>query len=302
MRRVKMQWPFPPNLLVGTSSWSSPDWRGTFYPDSIEPGEMIRVYASKLSTVEIDSTWYRMPSRKMVEAWKSKTPEGFVFSAKIPSVITHEKYLEGCEAELNEFISVMSILGEKLGPLILQFPYVAKGKDPQEYKTGDDFIRRLQGFVRLLPSEFKWGVEIRNSLWVQPPLLDILRSRDISLVFIDYYTMDPLPILAQRSEVFTAPFVYVRFLGNRKQMDAAVKQSQEAGLRKRPFESILTDRTGQMKAWIPPIKLLLARKIPVYVYFNNHYAGYAPGSVELFEKLFTDDSIAPSEFALGNRP
>ena len=139
---------FPPNLLVGTSSWSSPDWCGSFYPDLIEPGEMIRVYSSKLPTVEIDATWYRMPSPKMIEAWKSKTPCGFIFSAKVPKVISHDKYLEGCEAELNEFISVMSGLGDRLGPMILQFPYVAKGKDPQEYKTGADFIRRLEGFVR----------------------------------------------------------------------------------------------------------------------------------------------------------
>jgi uncharacterized protein YecE (DUF72 family) len=277
---------FPPNLLVGTSSWSSPDWCGSFYPDLTESGEMIQVYSSKLPTVEIDATWYRMPSPKMVEAWKSKTPGGFVFSAKVPKVISHEKYLEGCEAELNEFISVMSGLGDRLGPMILQFPYVAKGKDPQEYKTGADFIRRLEGFVKLLPTEFKWGIEIRNSLWVQPPLLDILRSRGISLVFIDYYTMDPLPKLADRKEVFTAPFVYVRFLGNRKEMDAAVKLAQESGLRKREFESILKDRTGHMKPWIPPIKQLLAKGNPVYIYFNNHYAGYAPGSVELFEKLF----------------
>jgi uncharacterized protein YecE (DUF72 family) len=280
---------FPPNLLVGTSSWSSSDWCGSFYPDQIEHGEMIRVYSSKLPTVEIDSTWYRMPSRNMIETWKSKTTDGFIFSAKVPKVISHDKYLEGCEAELNEFISVMSGLGERLGPMILQFPYVAKRKDPQEYRTGADFIRRLEGFVKLLPSEFKWGIEIRNPLWVQPPLLDILRSREISLVFIDYYTMDPLPKLADRKEIFTAPFVYLRFLGNRKEIEAAVKLAQDSGLRKRDFESLLKDRTGQMKACIPPIKTLLTKEIPVYVYFNNHYAGYAPGSVEIFEKLFNAD-------------
>jgi uncharacterized protein YecE (DUF72 family) len=282
---------FPPNLFIGTSSWSSPDWCGTFYPDSTEPGEMITVYANKFPTVEIDTTWYRMPSPKMVETWKTKTPSGFIFSAKVPKVISHDKYLEGCEVELKEFISVMSGLGERLGPMILQFPYVAKGKDPEEYRTGADFIRRLRGFVGLLPSEFKWGIEIRNSPWVKPALLDILQSRNISLVFIDYYTMDPLPKLAHRSEVFTAPFVYIRFLGNRKEMDAEVKQAQEAGLRKRPFESILKDRTGQMNAWIHPIKNLLTKGIPVYIYFNNHYAGYAPGSVELFEKLFNDGAV-----------
>jgi uncharacterized protein YecE (DUF72 family) len=286
---VRMDLQFPPNLLVGTSSWSSPDWCGTFYPDSTEPGEMIRVYASKFPTVEIDTTWYHMPSRRMVETWKSKTPDGFIFSAKVPKVISHDKYLEGCEAELTEFVSVMSGLGEQLGPLILQFPYFAKGKDPQEYQTGADFIRRLKGFVHLLPRDFKWGIEIRNSRWVQSPLLDILRSRDISLVFIDYYTMDPLPKLAHREGVFTAPFVYVRFLGNRQEMDAAVKKAQESGQRKRPWDCLLKDRSEQMKRWIPPIKTLLARAIPVYVYFNNHYAGYAPGSAELFEKLFNDD-------------
>jgi uncharacterized protein YecE (DUF72 family) len=280
---------FPTDLLVGTSSWSSPDWGGTFYPDSIEPGDMIEVYSRKLPTVEIDTTWYHMPSRKMIETWKSKTPDGFIFSAKVPKVISHDKYLEGCETELNQFVSIMSNLGEKLGPLILQFPYVAKRKDPEGYRTGVDFIRRLKGFVDLLPRELKWGIEIRNSGWVQPSLLDILRSRDISLVFIDFYTMDPLPKLAHRDEVFTAPFVYVRFLGNRKEMDVAVKQAQEAGQRKREWESIIKDRSGQMKMWIPPIKALLARKIPVYIYFNNHCAGYAPGSVELFGKLFNAD-------------
>jgi uncharacterized protein YecE (DUF72 family) len=287
---VDMQAQFPPHLLVGTSSWSSPDWCGTFYPESIEPADMIRAYAGRLRTVEIDSTWYHMPSRKMAETWKYRTPEGFLFSAKVPKVISHDKYLEGCDAELNEFVSVMSTLGEKLGPLVLQFPYVAKGKDPQEYETGADFVRRLKNFVPKLPADIKWGIEIRNSRWVQPPLLEILRKHAISLVFIDYYTMNPLPKLAHRAEVFTAPFVYIRFLGNRKEMDAAVKQAMEAGSRKRAWESLLKDRTSQMRAWIPAIKSVLAKAVPVYVYFNNHYAGHAPGSVELFAKLFNEDS------------
>jgi uncharacterized protein YecE (DUF72 family) len=68
---------------------------------------MIRIYASKLPPVEIDTTWFRMPSREMVETWKAKTPDGFIFSAKVPKVISHDKYLEGCEAELNQFVSVV---------------------------------------------------------------------------------------------------------------------------------------------------------------------------------------------------
>jgi uncharacterized protein YecE (DUF72 family) len=279
-------------MLVGTSSWSSSDWCGTFYPESIAPEEMIRVYSSKLPTVEIDATWHYMPNKKMVDAWNSRTPDGFIFSAKVPKVISHEKYLEDCGAELSEFLAVMSRLESKLGPLVLQFPYVAKGKDPEEYETGAGFIRRLKSFAGLLPKEFRWAVEVRNSKWMNQPLLDVLRSHDISLVFIDYYTMDPLPRLVQRKDVFTSSFVYARFLGNHKVMDAAVRQAQKEGKRKRDWESLIQDRTEQMKLWVPPLRELAAKEIPIYIYFNNHYAGYAPGSVELFGKLFAADPKA----------
>ncbi len=281
-----MQIQFPSNLFVGTSSWSSPDWCGSFYPENLPASEMIACYSQKLRTVEIDATWHMMPTTAMVDAWKSRTGPGFVFSAKVPKTITHEKYLENCEAELIEYTTVMSRLGEKLGPMILQFPYVAKGKDPEEYLTGADFLSRLRRFVPLMSREFQWGIEIRNSKWVGPDLLDTLHGRSISLVFIDYYTMDPLPRLAQRRGVFTAPFVYIRFLGNHKEMDAAVTQAQEAGERNRPWESLIVDRTEQMKQWLPSIKAAVSRQVPVYVYFNNHYAGYAPGSVELFSQLY----------------
>ncbi len=280
---------FPPTMRVGTSSWSSPDWCGTFYPESIEPGEMIRAYAAKLPTVEIDSTWYAMPNSRMVDSWKSRTPEGFIFSAKVPKVISHDKYMEDCQSELNEFLSAISRLEGRLGPLVFQFPYIAKGKDPDEYRTGADFMKRLKELIKLLPAGFLWGVEIRNAKWIGPRLLDILRSRNVSLVFVDYYTMDPLHKLTHIEGLYTAPFVYVRFLGNHKAMDEAVRKAREEKKRKRDWESLLVDRTEQMRLWLPPLKDLAAKRIPTYVYFNNHYAGYAPGSVELFAKLFNEE-------------
>jgi uncharacterized protein YecE (DUF72 family) len=281
---------FPPTMLVGTSSWSSPDWCGTFYPRSIESGDMIRIYSQKLATVEIDSTWYSTPSLKMVESWRARTPDGFVFSAKAPKTISHDKYLENCESELNEFLSVMAHLKEKLGPLVFQFPYIAKGKDPHEYETGADFIARLRKFIGILPRDFKWGIEIRNAKWIGPPLLELLRSRDMSLVFIDYYTMDPLHKLTAIDGIYTAPFVYIRFLGNHKAMDAAVKKARDEGKRARDWESLLVDRAEQMRLWVPPLKELAAKRIPTYVYFNNHYAGYAPGSVGLLSGLYSGKS------------
>ncbi len=276
----------PSNLLLGTSSWSSRDWCGSFYPESIEPAQMIGAYAERYPTVEIDSTWHHMPNRTMVDAWRERTPEGFVFSAKVPRVITHDKYLEDCEADLNQYLRAMERLGNKLGPMIFQFQYVAKSRDAREYSTGADFIARLRRFLPLLPAEFKWGVEIRNSKWLGPELLELLRAHGVSLVFIDYYTMDPLHKVASRPEVFTAPFVYIRFLGNHRQMDGLVKKAREEGSRKADWESLIQDRTPEMKLWIPAIRQVVARETPTFVYFNNHYAGYAPGSVELFRRLY----------------
>jgi uncharacterized protein YecE (DUF72 family) len=247
---------------------------------------MISFYATRFDTVEIDSTWHYMPSPGTVDAWKKRTPPGFTFSAKVPRVISHDKYLEDCESELSTFVSTMARLEEKLGPLVLQFPYVARGKDPKEYETGADFLARLRRFLPCLPREFRWAIEIRNSRWLRPELLDTLREREISLVFVDYYTMDPLYKIASRPGVLTAPFVYVRFLGNHKEMDAAVKKAREEGTRKADWESLIQDRTGQMRLWVPPIRDLVAKDIPTYVYFNNHYAGYAPGSIELFALEF----------------
>jgi len=283
-----MELNFPPNLLVGTSSWSTQDWCGTFYPEPTAPGEMIGIYSRMLPTVEIDATWHAMPTRTMVDAWRTRAAEGFVFAAKVPRVISHDKYMADCEGELRQFLSVISGLGDKLGPLVLQFPYVAKGKDAQEYQTGADFIARLRRFSAFLPGEFQWGIEIRNAKWIGAELLDILREKGIALVFIDYYTMDPLPKLARRPEVFTAPFVYVRFLGNHKQMDEAVRKAREEGNRKRDWESLLVDRTEPMRAWVPPLRGIVEKGTRVYVYFNNHYAGFAPGSVELFSRLYNE--------------
>jgi uncharacterized protein YecE (DUF72 family) len=279
---------FPENLLVGTSSWSSSDWRGTFYPEGTAPGEMISVYSRKLRTVEIDATWHAMPNDRMVDAWNARTPDGFTFSAKVPKIISHEKLMEDCEEELATFLSVMGKLGPKLGPLVLQFPYVARGKDAREYETGAEFISRLKRFAPRLSSEFKWGIEIRNSKWLRPELLDLLRRHNISLVFIAYYTMDPLPRLAARPEVFTSNFVYVRFLGNHREMDSAVQKAREEGSRSRDWESLIVDRTEEMKTWIAPIREIVKKRVPIYVYFNNHYAGYAPGSIELFHRLYFD--------------
>jgi uncharacterized protein YecE (DUF72 family) len=137
----------PLNLYLGTTSWSNEDWEGLVYPDGCAPKDYIEHYARAFRAVEIDSTWYRVPSERAIETWLERTPEDFIFSAKVPRVVSHEKCLVDCQQEMDEFIAVMRRMGDRLGSLLLQFAYVARGKDADENEHGRDFCRRLADFL-----------------------------------------------------------------------------------------------------------------------------------------------------------
>src|SRR5580692_8940261 len=111
------------DLCIGTSAFTAAGWPGTFYPKGLPEREYLTYYATKFDTVEVDSTFYRSPALTTVKGWYSKTPDGFLFAAKIPQRITHEKMLADCETEMTEFLNVMDALHGKLGPLLLQFGY-----------------------------------------------------------------------------------------------------------------------------------------------------------------------------------
>ena len=110
-------------IRLGTSAFTAAGWPGSFYPAKLKPAEYLSFYATQFDTVEIDSTFYRTPSASTVRGWHAKTPPGFIFAAKVPRVITHEKVLRDCQPELKQFLSTMDLLGEKLGPLLFQFGY-----------------------------------------------------------------------------------------------------------------------------------------------------------------------------------
>ncbi len=289
----------PGSLRLGTSSFSSRDWKGGFYPADASPGEFLEHYARQLNTVEIDATWHVMPSRKTVQAWADKVPEGFVFSLKVPKGITHESGLEDCEYEWGQFLDVTSVLGPKRGPLLFQFPYVAKGADPKEYATGDGFRRRLEEFLPLIPEGLSCAVEVRNPAWVAEPLLELLRSRQIALVLSHYYTMPGVAELMERLDPVTADFSYIRFLGNHRKMDQAVVHARAEGTRSSDWGEILVDRSDETRSWVAPIRSLLDRGQTVYVYFNNHYAGFAPGSLELFLRIWDQAAEAGAKGTAG---
>ena len=150
-------------LRVGTSSWSSPDWRGKLYDPGSRPRDFLAQYARHFDTVECDATFYGVPRPTTVDGWRSRTPEGFLLSSKLPREITHERGLVDCGETLNEFLGVMGRLGHRLGPTVAQFAYVAKRRDAREYETGDDFRSRLRSFLDLWPKERQLAVEVRNA-------------------------------------------------------------------------------------------------------------------------------------------
>ncbi len=277
----------PRNLLVGTSSWSWADWKGEFYSAKARPEEFIAQYSRRLPTVEIDSSFYRSPSPASVAAWARATPRGFLFSAKVPRAITEEKGLVGCEAETRSFLGAMSLLGEKLGPLVLQFSYVAKGKDPLEHRTGADFRRRLAAYLKALPRDFRYAVEVRNPSWLDEAFVALLAEHRAALVLSDYFTMPGLGDVRRRLDPLTTDFAYVRFLGHRKRMDELIAGKKEEGKR-HEFDEVLLDRTEEMRRWVPDLRWLTERAGRLLVYFNNHYAGFAPGSVSLFARVWAE--------------
>jgi uncharacterized protein YecE (DUF72 family) len=280
----------PAALRIGTSSFSSPDWCGSFYPGHMGPSDFLAYYSTRFRTVEIDATWHAMPSRRTVEAWASKVPEGFVFSTKVPKIITHDRYLEGCEDEWNRFLGLIELLGDKRGPVLFQFPYVARAQNPEEYRTGADFLRRLHAFLPLIPHDGRFVIEVRNRTWLGEPLLDLLRSHGLALALIDYYTMPRAGEIMQSVDPVTADFAYIRFLGDHKSMDHQVARARETGKRSSDWGELLTDRRADTRSWVAPIQALLRRVPEVYAYFNNHYAGFAPGSVEVFIKIWDEEA------------
>src|SRR5262245_44423580 len=278
----------PGNLLLGTSSWSSADWKGVFYPQGLRPADYIAEYAKRFRTVEIDASFYGTPAKNTVEGWADRTPPEFIFAAKVPQAITHEKALVDCEEETREFLENRSLLGPRLGPLVFQFAYVARGRDPNEHRTGAGFRRRLAAYLEKLPPGFRYAVEVRNESWIDEDFLALLRSRNVALVLSDYYTMPSLARLLDRGDLLTAEFTLVRFLGNRKEMDDLIARKRQEEGKAREFDEIVVDRRPEMESWVPALRSLVPRTRITFAYFNNHYAGFGPGSAALFAQMWRE--------------
>jgi len=264
-----------PLLRVGTSAFTAEGWPGSFYPASLKPSDYLTHYAAQFDTVELDSTFYRTPSPSTVSGWYAKTPAGFLFAAKVPQVITHEKVFEECGDDLKGFLSVMDILGEKLGPLLFQFPYFNKSK----FASGAEFLGRLRPFLKKLPRGRRCAVEIRNKYWLVPALAEALREHNVALALIDHSWMPSIRDVLKKIDPVTADFTYIRWLGDRK----AIEEQTTS------WDKTILDRRRDLEAWVEACRKFLGRRIAVFAFANNHYAGHAPDTVRLFQQLISKD-------------
>ena len=270
--------PIPPERLrLGTSSWTAPSWEGPFYPKGLPAAKWLEHYASVFDTVEIDATFYRIPEERTVDAWRDRTPPGFLFAAKVPQVVTHEKMLEGCLEEMTAFLRVMQRLGDRLGPLLLQFRYFRQAEMPDP----KPFLERLERFLPSLPPTMRFAVEVRNRSFLGERLFDLLRRQGIALAFIDHPWVPTIDQMMKRPMARTAPFAYIRWLGDRMEIEK----------RTTSWDKVIVDRTAEMRRWAAAVRTLAAEKRPVHGYFNNHYAGYGVGSIRLFREILEEPSI-----------
>ncbi len=263
-------------IRLGTSGFSAEGWVGTFYPDKTQPKDFLKQYSQKLDTVEVDSTFYRIPAEPTVKNWYEQTPNGFVFAAKVPEAITHEKCLEDCDEDMQRFLHAMSHLREKLGPLLLQFPYYSK----KSGMTPVDFAGRIERFLPKLPRDWKFALEIRNKTWIAPRLLDALRKNGVALALIDHPWM-PRPSQMLAAEMTTGAFAYSRLLGDRYGIEEITKS----------WDKTVVDKSREIDEWTE-VTRTLQKRVPVYTFVNNHFAGHAPATIRELKKRLGLESAA----------
>jgi len=238
------------------------------------PRDFLSYYATQFQTVELDNTFYRTPAISTVEGWNLKTPPGFVFAAKIPQVITHEKVLVDCDDDLKHFLDTMTALGDKLGPLLFQFGYFNRSA----FKSGAEFLARLKPFLKKLPKDFGFAVEIRNKSWMDAEYVDLLRENNVAMALIDQSWVPRPWEMKEKLNLITADFTYVRWLGDREGIEAETKT----------WDKIIVDRTSDLRNWIEVLKQMLNTKkiLKMFAFANNHYQGFGPGTVKLFKDLW----------------
>ncbi len=223
---------------IGTSGWHYEHWRGLFYPEKLAKARWLEFYAGHFTTVELNNTFYRLPSENAFDTWRNSTPADFTFAVKVSRFITHIKRLKDVGEPVERFIARAGILGNKLGPLLYQLP-------PNMHRNDD----RLESFLSTLPRGVRHVIEFRHESWLDEGVFAILRKYNVGFCVFDMPDVT-CPIVA------TADFAYIRLHGS-------------TGL----YFSCYSD--GELMSWAKRLKNLAQSLKAVYVYFNNDAEAYA---------------------------
>jgi uncharacterized protein YecE (DUF72 family) len=159
---------------VGTSGWSYKEWKGVFYPADLPADEMLRYYAERFPTVEVNNSFYRVPSERVLLQWAEQAPPAFRFVLKASRRITHINRLSAADESLEYFLRISNVLGERRGPTLFQMPPSLKLDLP-----------RLHDFLGRLPRQWRAAMEFRHASWFTDEVYEALRSRDVALVAVD---------------------------------------------------------------------------------------------------------------------
>jgi uncharacterized protein YecE (DUF72 family) len=250
-------------FFIGCSGWSYTAWKGPFYPPNLESSEWLRYYSQKFDYVEIDSSFYKIPNQFMVKNWDRKTPDNFRFAAKFPKIITHDKHLVDVKEEVELFLKVMEPLQKKTLALLIQLP------PSMEIIPGLEGLRQL---VPLLDSKFRYAVEVRHQSWFQDLAYNFFANNNLCMVWSQLAGISTPPIV-------TTDFLYVRFIGDRS-IDG------------NNFGKIQKDRVLEMSKWARRVKRVEEEKKKenkelslAMIAANNHYAGFGPGTANMFRKM-----------------
>lgn len=233
---------------VGTSGFTYAHWREVFYPKGVPQRKWLEFYAERFGTVEMNNPFYRLPAKATFQAWRERTPAGFVFAVKASRYITHIRRLQAAEEPVRLFVERARSLGDKLGPILYQ--------TPSGFKMD---LEVLDAFLRKLPSGLRHVMEFRDQSWHTEPVFDLLRRHKVALCVHDWHGQK-VPVAAP------AGFAYFRFHGPSGKYEGKYS-------------------AARLRSWATRIRSLGSGVKTVYVYFNNDAGGHALEDAKTMEGL-----------------
>ncbi|MCB0213645.1 MAG: DUF72 domain-containing protein [Anaerolineae bacterium] len=247
---------------LGTVGFSYKDWDGVFYPPGAPARQYLAHYSQIFNSVELDSTFYGTPPPDRVRQWAMTVPPGFKFCVKTPRQITHDMRLFDALGPMTNFLETMSLLGDALGPILIQLPP----------SLTDSEIDTVNTFIAGLPSAWRYAIEFRHPSWFTPQTAELLAAHHLCWVSTEYENVP-------KQVVPTTDFLYIRWLGKHGQFERKNKER--------------IDVTPQLQWWIDQLEPHFDRFETIYGFFNNDYSGHSPRTCNRFKEMMGLEAIYP---------